>query len=125
MPGRIDGKVAFITGAARGQGRSHAIRLAQEGADIIAVDICAPVDGVMYPMPGPADLAETVKEVEALDRRIVAVQADVRDFDALKAAVDDGVGQLGRLDIVVANAGIGALGASLTRSGSTRSCPPR
>jgi len=63
----------------------------------------------MYPMPGPADLAETVKEVEALDRRIVAVQADVRDFDALKAAVDDGVGQLGRLDIVVANAGIGAL----------------
>jgi SDR family mycofactocin-dependent oxidoreductase len=106
MPGRIDGKVAFITGAARGQGRSHAIRLAQEGADIIAVDICGPVDGVMYPMPGPADLAETVKEVEALDRRIVAVQADVRDFDALKAAVDDGVGQLGRLDIVVANAGI-------------------
>jgi len=96
MPGRIDGKVAFITGAARGQGRSHAIRLAQEGADIIAVDICGPVDGVMYPMPGPADLAETVKEVEALDRRIVAVQADVRDFDALKAAVDDGVvGQLG------------------------------
>jgi (+)-trans-carveol dehydrogenase len=115
MPGRIDGKVAFITGAARGQGRSHAIRLAQEGADIIAVDICAPVDGVMYPMPGPADLAETVKEVEALDRRIVAVQADVRDFDALKAAVDDGVGQLGRLDIVVANAGIGALGASLAK----------
>jgi NAD(P)-dependent dehydrogenase (short-subunit alcohol dehydrogenase family) len=61
MPGRIDGKVAFITGAARGQGRSHAVRLAQEGADIIAVDICGPVDGVMYPMPGPEDLAETVR----------------------------------------------------------------
>jgi NAD(P)-dependent dehydrogenase (short-subunit alcohol dehydrogenase family) len=91
MPGRVEGKVAFITGAARGQGRSHAVRLAQEGADIIAVDMGGPVDGVMYPMPGPEDLAETVKEVEALDRRIVATQGDVRDYDALKAAVKHGV----------------------------------
>ncbi|MEV1329302.1 mycofactocin-coupled SDR family oxidoreductase [Micromonospora costi] len=106
MPGRVDGKVAFITGAARGQGRSHAIRLAQEGADIIAIDLCRQVDTVPYPMSTPDDLAETVKEVEALDRRIIATQADVRDFAAVKAAVDEGVAQLGRLDIVSANAGI-------------------
>jgi SDR family mycofactocin-dependent oxidoreductase len=110
MTGRVEGKVAFITGAARGQGRSHAIRLAQEGADIIAVDIADQIVGVPYPMSTPADLAETVKEVEALDRRIIATQADVRDFGALKAAVDDGVAQLGRLDIVSANAGIVHLG---------------
>ena len=110
MTGRVEGKVAFITGAARGQGRSHAIRLAQEGADIIAVDICAQVDSVPYPMATPDDLAQTVKEVEALDRRIVAVQADVRDFGALKAALDKGVAQLGRLDIVSANAGIASYG---------------
>jgi (+)-trans-carveol dehydrogenase len=115
MTGRVEGKVAFITGAARGQGRSHAVRLAQEGADIIAVDICKPVDGVIYPMPGPEDLAETVDQVKAAGGRIVATQADVRDHDALKAAVDDGVAQLGRLDIVVANAGIGSLGASLAK----------
>jgi (+)-trans-carveol dehydrogenase len=107
MTGRVAGKVAFITGAARGQGRSHAIRLAQEGADIIAVDICQQIDTVPYPMATPDDLAETVKEVEALDRRIYAVAADVRDYGALKAALDDGVAQLGRLDIVSANAGIG------------------
>jgi len=110
MPGRVEGKVAFVTGAARGQGRSHAIRLAEEGADIIAVDIAAQVASVPYDMSTPVDLAETVKEVEALDRRIVATQADVRDFDALKAAVDDGVAQLGRLDIVAANAGIFSFG---------------
>jgi SDR family mycofactocin-dependent oxidoreductase len=108
MTGRVEGKVAFITGAARGQGRSHAIRLAQEGADIIAVDICEDIDGVPYPGPTEADLTQTVKEVEALDRRIIATKADVRDFAALKAAVDDGVAQLGRLDIVSANAGISA-----------------
>ena len=107
MAGRVAGKVAFITGAARGQGRSHAIRLAQEGADIIAVDICEDVPGIPYPGPTEADLAETAKLVEALDRRIVATKADVRDYPALKAAVDDGVAQLGRLDIVSANAGIG------------------
>lgn len=109
--GRLEGKVAFITGAARGQGRSHAIRLAQEGADIIAVDICGQIDTVPFPMATPEDLQQTVKDVEALDRRIVAVQADVRDYAALKAAVDDGVAQLGRLDIVSANAGIGSTGA--------------
>src|ERR1700753_64033 len=108
--GRVEGKVAFVTGAARGQGRSHAIRLAEEGADIIAVDLAAQVDSVPYPMATPDDLAQTVKEVEALDRRIVASQADVRDYSAVKAAVDDGVAQLGRLDIVAANAGIFSFG---------------
>jgi (+)-trans-carveol dehydrogenase len=108
--GRLDGKVAFITGAARGQGRSHALRLAQEGADIIAVDICAQVDSVGYPLATPEDLAETVRQVEALDRRIVASPADVRDSAALKRAVDEGVAELGRLDIVLANAGIASFG---------------
>jgi SDR family mycofactocin-dependent oxidoreductase len=110
MPGRVEGKVAFITGAARGQGRSHAIRLAQEGADIIAVDICQQIESVPYPMATPDDLEQTVKEVEALDRRIVATQADTRDYEALKAALDAGVDQLGRLDIVSANAGIFSFG---------------
>jgi SDR family mycofactocin-dependent oxidoreductase len=104
--GKLEGKVAFITGAARGQGRSHAIRLAEEDADIIAVDILHDYDTVGYGMSTEADLAETVKAVEALDRRIIATQADVRDAAALKKAVDDGVAQLGKLDIVVANAGI-------------------
>ena len=106
--GRVEGKVAFITGAARGQGRSHALRLAQEGADIIAVDIAEEIESVkrIYPGAGEADLAETVKQVEALDRRIVARKADVRDYDALKAAFDEGVAELGRVDIVSANAGI-------------------
>lgn len=108
--GKLDGKVAFITGAARGQGRSHAIRLAQEGANIIAVDICWQIDTVPYPMSTPDDLAETVKEVEALDRRIVATQADLRDYGALRAALDDGAAQLGGLDIVAANAGIFSFG---------------
>jgi (+)-trans-carveol dehydrogenase len=106
MAGRVSGRVAFITGAARGQGRSHAVRLAQEGADIIAVDLCDQVGSVGYPLATPADLAETVRQVEALDRRIVATQADVRDYAGLKNAVDEGVAQLGRLDIVSANAGI-------------------
>ena len=107
MPGRVQGKVAFITGAARSQGRSHAIRLAEEGADIIAVDVPEAVPSLSaYPLASDEDLAETVKRVEALDRRIVAHPADVRDSAALKAALDDGVAQFGRLDIVVANAGI-------------------
>jgi SDR family mycofactocin-dependent oxidoreductase len=109
MPGRVAGKVALITGAARGQGRSHAVRLAEEGADIIAVDICHDVEGAL-PMATPEDLAETVKLVEALDRRIIAAQADVRDLDALEAAADDGVARLGRLDIVLCNAGIASRG---------------
>ncbi|MFR9807239.1 mycofactocin-coupled SDR family oxidoreductase [Pseudonocardia sp. RS010] len=106
MPGRVAGKVAFITGAGRGQGRAHALRLAEEGADIIAVDIAAPVENVPYPMSTPEDLAETARQVEALDRRIVAEVADVRDLGALKAVVDKGVAQLGRLDVISANAGI-------------------
>ncbi|ONH23889.1 mycofactocin-coupled SDR family oxidoreductase [Pseudofrankia asymbiotica] len=104
--GRLDGKVAFITGAARGQGRSHAVRLAAEGADIIAVDICEQIASVPYPLATPDDLAATVKEVEALGRRIVAAQVDVRDRGKLRAALDAGVTELGRLDVVCANAGI-------------------
>ena len=104
--GKLEGKVAFITGAARGQGRSHAIRLAQEGADIIAVDICQQIASVPYPMSTPDDLAETAKQVEALDRRIFTAQADVRDAGALKAAFDAGTAELGPVDIVLANAGI-------------------
>ena len=106
MAGRLEGKVAFITGAARGQGRSHAIRLAQEGADIIAVDICKQIATVPYPMATPEDLEGTVKAVEELDRRIFAREADVRDEAGLKAAFDEGVAELGPVDIVLANAGI-------------------
>jgi SDR family mycofactocin-dependent oxidoreductase len=105
-PGRVAGKVAFVTGAGRGQGRSHAIRLAEEGADIIAVDILSDYKTVGYGMSTEADLAETVKAVEALDRRIIASKADVRDLGALRQAVDAGVAELGKLDIVCANAGI-------------------
>ncbi|MCK0091303.1 mycofactocin-coupled SDR family oxidoreductase [Rhodococcus sp. HNM0563] len=114
MAGRVEGKVALITGAARGQGRSHAVRLAQEGADIIALDICGPVreDAQIAPA-SPEDMAETVELVKGFNRRIVTVETDVRDFDAVKTAVDTGVEQLGRLDIVVANAGIGTGGAPL------------
>ena len=104
--GRLDGKVAFITGVARGQGRSHAIRLAQEGADIIGIDICEAVPTNNIPPATEEDMAETVRQVEALDRRIIATKADVRDYKAVKAAVDAGVAELGRLDIVAANAGI-------------------
>ena len=103
---RQTGKVALITGAARGQGRAHAVRLAAEGADIIALDICATAESTAYPGPTEADLAETVRLVEAQDRRIVARTADIRDFDALTAVVEEGVAALGRLDVVVANAGI-------------------
>jgi SDR family mycofactocin-dependent oxidoreductase len=113
MAGRVEGKVAFITGAARGQGRSHAVRLAEEGADIIAIDICRGFEDSTAPAATPEDLAETADMVKNLDRRIVTAEVDVRDFDALKAAVDSGVEQLGRLDIVVANAGIGTTGVKL------------
>jgi (+)-trans-carveol dehydrogenase/(-)-trans-carveol dehydrogenase len=108
MTGRVAGKVAFITGAARGQGRSHALRLAEEGADIIAVDICEPIRDTPHSGATEADLAETVKRVEALDRRVLAIKADVRDLSAVQAAVDEGVAAFGRLDIVAANAGISA-----------------
>jgi SDR family mycofactocin-dependent oxidoreductase len=106
MAGRVAGKVAFITGAGRGQGRSHAVRLAEEGADIIAVDICEDVPTVKYAMASKEELAETGRLVEALDRRVVTVKADVRDQDALREGVDAAVAELGRLDIVVANAGV-------------------
>jgi SDR family mycofactocin-dependent oxidoreductase len=109
--GKLDGKVAFITGAARGQGRSHAVRLAQEGADIIAVDICAQIGSVTYPMGTADELAQTVKEVEATGRRIFARPADVRDVASLRQVFEDGTAELGPVDIVLANAGIGAGGA--------------
>ena len=110
MAGRVEGKVAFITGAARGQGRSHAVRLAEEGADIIAIDICGPIrpgTETAIPASTPEDLAEPADLEKNLGRRIVTAEVDVRDYPGVKAAVDSGVEQLGRLDIVVANAGIG------------------
>ncbi|GLZ45394.1 putative short chain dehydrogenase/reductase [Actinomycetospora sp. NBRC 106375] len=112
MAGRMEGKVVLVTGAARGQGRSHAVRLAQEGADVIAVDLCAGIDTVVgkYPPATREDLDQTVVEVEKLDRRVVARVADVRDQAALDGAVADGIAELGRLDGVVANAGIASYG---------------
>jgi SDR family mycofactocin-dependent oxidoreductase len=104
--GQFDGRVAFITGAARGQGRSHAVRLAEEGANIVAVDLCQQIDSVAYPMSTPDDLQDTVKLVEDCGSQIVAKQADVRDIDQLKAAFDAGVAELGAVDIVLPNAGI-------------------
>jgi SDR family mycofactocin-dependent oxidoreductase len=103
---RLSGKVAFITGGARGQGRSHAVMMAEEGADIITLDICGSIDSVEYQMATPEDLDETVRLVEKSGRRIVARQADVRDFDAVEAVLTDGLAELGRLDFVIANAGI-------------------
>jgi len=112
MAGRLEGKVAFITGAARGQGRNHAVRMAQEVADIIAVDICEDIATVSpwYNLATKAELDETAKLVEATGRRVVARKADVRDLDALQAAFDEGVAELGRIDAVVANAGIASYG---------------
>jgi SDR family mycofactocin-dependent oxidoreductase len=106
MSGQFEGKVAFITGAARGQGRSHAVRFAGEGAYIIAFDLCEQMPTVPYPMSSPEDLDETVNLVEKTGRRIVAEQGDVRDFERLKAVVANGVAELGRIDFVLANAGI-------------------
>ena len=114
--GELGGKVAFITGAARGQGRAHAVKLASEGADIIAIDLCAQIDSVPYPLATPDDLATTVELVEEIGARtgarIASYQADVRDRDAVKAAVRDGTTRFGdRLDIVIANAGIAPMTA--------------
>jgi (+)-trans-carveol dehydrogenase len=120
MAGRVEGKVAFITGAARGQGRAHAVRLAQEGADIIAVDICKKIDTVdLIAASTPEDLAETADLVKGHNRRVYTAEVDVRDYDALKAAVDAGVAQMGRLDIIVANAGIGNGGQTLDKTSET------
>lgn len=112
--GSLDGKVVFITGAARGQGRSHAVTLAGEGADIITIDICGQIDSVEYDMSTPDDLKATVDEVEALGRRIIASQADVRDPEAVASALQAGEEALGRrVDIVLANAGIMPLGVNV------------
>lgn len=107
--GNLDGKVAFITGVARGQGRSHAVALAGDGAAIIGVDICADIPSNGYPMASREELDETVALVEAAGGKMIASVADVRDFHALKAALDAGVEQFGRLDIVLANAGIATM----------------
>src|SRR4051812_45576059 len=104
--GRLQGKVAFVTGAGRGQGRSHAVRLAQEGADLIIVDICEDVPAIPGALATEDDLTETARAIEALDRRVVAAKADVRDLERLREVVDDGVALLGGLDVVVANAGV-------------------
>src|SRR6266511_2457484 len=101
MAGGVEGKVAFITGAARGQGRAHAVRLAEEGADIVAVDICQQIDSNPYPLATPDDLDETARLVKDLGRRVVAVQADVREREQLRSALESGVQEVGRLDIVV------------------------
>src|SRR6476659_2281825 len=120
MTGRVEGKVAFISGAARGQARAHALRLASEGADIIAVDICKKIDTVdLIAASTPEDLAETADLVKGHNRRIYTAEVDVRDYDALKAAVDTGVEQMGRLDIIVANAGIGNGGQTLDKTSET------
>jgi (+)-trans-carveol dehydrogenase len=108
--GRVDGKVAFISGAARAQGRSHALRLAQEGADIIAFDFCSPIDTAPYEMPTSDDLGETAKQIRDLGRRVYTYQADVRDLDSIKAGLDLGLQQFGKVDIVCGNAGILSLG---------------
>lgn len=110
--GRLDDNVAFVTGAARGQGRAICARMAAEGADVVALDALTDVATVQYPMATAADLAETVTAVEEAGRRIVARQADVRDFDALKAVVDEGLQTFGHLDVVCANAGIASFGTA-------------
>jgi SDR family mycofactocin-dependent oxidoreductase len=117
--GRVEGKVALVTGAARGQGRAHAVRLAEEGADIIAVDVCSQLETVPYALASEGDLAETAKRVEELDRRIITHRADVRDLAALQSAVAEGVSEFGHLDIVCANAGILSIGPAWELSEET------
>lgn len=111
MPGLLEGKVVFITGGARGQGRAHALVSAREGADVIVVDVADQIATVRYSMSTPEDLAETVRQVEALDRRAVAIKADVRSQEQLDSAVAEGIAKLGKIDILIANAGILSLGA--------------
>ena len=115
--GTLEGRVAFITGAARGQGRAHAIRLAGEGANIIAIDICGPIsDTITYPLATSDELAETVQAVEATGRKVLAREVDIRDLPALQQVVADGVEQFGRLDVVVANAGVLSWGRTFEMS---------
>jgi SDR family mycofactocin-dependent oxidoreductase len=106
MGNRVSGKVALVTGAARGQGRVEAVRLASEGADVIVVDVCAPLPSVPYDPATPEDLAETVRLAEKTGRRVISGIVDIRDLEKLRGIVDDAVARLGRLDVVVANAGI-------------------
>ncbi len=106
MAGSLEGRVAFVTGAARGQGRAHAVRLANEGADIIAIDVCGPVPSITYPLASPEELDETVRGVEAAGRKILARHVDIRDGEALRQVVADGMEQFARLDVLVANAGV-------------------
>jgi SDR family mycofactocin-dependent oxidoreductase len=113
VSGAVEGKVAFITGAARGQGRAHAVRLAEEGADIIGIDACAPIGTVPYALPTSEDLEETASMVRATGRRMVATKADVRELAALSEAATAGVRAFGRLDIVIANAGISTAAPTL------------
>ena len=108
--GRVQGKVALVTGAARGQGRSHSLRLAEEGADIVAVDICAGLDTAPYPGATSEDLAQTTKLIEQLDRRVISRQADVRDSNGLQSVVDEAIAEFGHIDILCANAGIAGFG---------------
>jgi SDR family mycofactocin-dependent oxidoreductase len=107
--GRVEGKVAFVTGAARGQGRSHAVRLAEEGADIIAVDVCHDIDTIGYAMAAPEDLDETARLIEKTGRGAVIAQADVREAAQLRTALDSGLAEFGKLDIVVAQAGVAGM----------------
>jgi SDR family mycofactocin-dependent oxidoreductase len=107
--GRVAGKVAFVTGAARGQGRCHAVRLAEEGADIIAVDLCRDIDTIGYPMATPEDLDETARLIEKTSRRVVIAQADVREAAQLRTALDSGLAEFGKLDVVVAQAGVAGM----------------
>lgn len=116
--GRVAGKVAFITGVARGQGRAHAVLLAEQGADIIGIDSLEPHPHAPYPMPDQADLDETIALVEKADRRMIGIKADVRDRVAVEAAVAQGVAEFGRLDIVSASAGISPAGGPLTSTSS-------
>ncbi len=107
--GRVKGKVAFVTGAARGQGRSHAVRLAEEGADIIAVDLCCDIDTIGYSMAAPEDLDETARMIEKTGQRVLIARADVREAAQLRTALDDGLAEFGKLDIVVAQAGVAGM----------------
>jgi SDR family mycofactocin-dependent oxidoreductase len=107
--GRVEGKVAFVTGAARGQGRSHAVRLAEEGAHIIAVDLCHDIDTIGYPLARPEDLDETARLIDKTGQGVVTAQADVREAGQLRGAVKDGLAEFGKLDIVVAQAGVAGM----------------
>src|SRR5271169_6240863 len=114
--GELDNTVAVITGAARGQGRNHAVALAEQGADIIAVDLCADIDAIPYPLATKSDLDETVRLVQAAGRRVMPVIADVRDLAQLEAGIQAGIDELGDIDIVIANAGVVAIGDAETHS---------